>query len=46
MIEQVVPKQRGVLIGWQWRHPYALLTLKLLPLLLGGGFCTALCSRR
>ncbi len=46
MIEHVVSKQGGVLIGWRWCHPYALLTLNLLPLLLGGGFCTALCSRR
>jgi hypothetical protein len=44
-ISQVVPEHKGVFIGWEWCHPWALLMLNLLPLLVGGGFCAALRAR-
>jgi len=45
LIEDLVPQTDGYRIGWQWCHPYALLSLSALPLLIGGGFCAALCNR-
>ena len=44
IIAQIVPNQGGVLIGWQWCHPYALLALNVFPLLVGGGICVATCG--
>ncbi len=41
VIAQVVPEQGGDLIGWQWCHPYALLTLNAVPMIVGGGFAIA-----
>jgi hypothetical protein len=45
LVEEIVPARGDLLIGWSWCHPYAVLTLSGLPLVLGGGFCAALCRR-
>lgn len=45
LIELMVPAQGDWLIGWQWCHPYALLCLNGLPLVIAAGFCTALSDR-
>jgi hypothetical protein len=45
LIEKLVPEQDRVVSGWQWLHPYALVAINVVPLLVGGGFCAALKTR-
>ena len=41
LVNEVVPAQEGMVIGWRWLHPYTLAIVNVVPLGLGGGFATA-----
>ena len=45
LLEHLVETREGQLIGWSWCCPAALAAENLLPLILGGGFATAVCNR-
>ena len=45
LIEKMVPEHDRIVIGWSWLHPYALVAINAVPLLVGGGFCAALKKR-
>jgi hypothetical protein len=44
IVESVIPEAQGYLAGWRWFHPYVLLAVTGLPLLIGGGACVKLHS--
>ncbi len=45
LVEQVFAIQSGRLAGWQWFHPYVLLALNALPLVIGAGLAVMMFER-
>ena len=45
MVEQIIGANGDMLLGWGWCHPYVLLLLNGIPVLIGGAFGAALAAR-
>ncbi len=46
LAEKFIPEVDGRRIGWEWLHPYVVVAMNAIPMLVGGGMCAALKSMR